>query len=149
MIRAVSYSAILDATNSKELMAEYSAECSLPELGSPNPQRELYELLEKSGGFQAFGVYEGNTLVGFVSLLIYVLPHYGKKIAASESLFLGSGYRKKGVAGLYLLDFIYDYAKENKCHSLMLSAPLGSKFDKLMTIFDNYRHTNNVYLRTL
>lgn len=149
MIKPVSYAEILDAPNSKELLREYADECSLPELGESSPQRELYEMLEKSGGFQAFGVYEGETLAGFASVLIYVLPHYGKKIATTESIFLGSGYRTKGIPGLYLLDFIADYARDNGCCSFIYTAPVGSKFDKMMRLFDNYRHTNNVYLRTL
>jgi hypothetical protein len=149
VIRPVSYTEILDAPNSAELMAEYAAECSLPELGMPNPQRALYELLEKSGGFQAFGVYDERTLVGFASVLDYVLPHYGKKIAATESLFLGSGYRSKGLPGLHLLDSMQDYAKTQGCGHMLYSAPVGSRFDKMMTLFDNYRHTNNIYLRTI
>lgn len=144
MIRPVSYATILDDPSWPTLLAEYSAECSLPELGTPNPQRDLYAILEKSGGFQAFGVYEEDKLVGFASVLIYVLPHYGKKIATTESMFVRE---KFGAFGLELKQVISQYARENLCCSFIYSAPCGSRFDKLLSFC--HPHTNNVYLETL
>jgi len=75
MIRPVSYADIFNHPSFSALTEEYGAECST--LGRPNPQPDLYDLLERSGGFQAFGVYEDEALVGYASVLIYVLPHFG------------------------------------------------------------------------
>lgn len=148
MIKPVSYSTILDDPNWPVLLSEYAAECSLPELGEPNPQRDLYELLEKSGGFQAFGVYDRETLIGFACVLIYVLPHYGTKIAASESLFIRQGYPSP-LTGLNLMAYIEDYAKQNGCLDFLYSAPIGNRFDRLLKAIDRTRHTNNTYAVTL
>jgi len=143
MIRPVGYSEILDDPNWPTLLAEYAAECSLPELGEPSPQRELYELLEKSGGFQAFGVYEGDRLIGFACVLIYVLPHYGTKIAASESMFVTYGSSE----GLDLKETMKNHARRMGCSQFIWSAPVGSRFDLLLSRL--HRHTNNVYLEVL
>jgi len=145
-IRKVRYSEILDAPNAEDLLAEYAEECSIPELGKPTPQRDLYELLESSGGFQAFGVYSDKTLVGFAVVLIYVLPHYGKKIAATESIFISRVKRNNGIGG-NLLKTIEGYAKDNFCEAFLYSAPDGSMFDRVLSA--RYRHTNNVYLRSV
>ena len=146
MIRPVSYTEILDAPNAGELLDEYSAECSLPELGKPDPQRALYLLLENSGGFQAFGVYEVDRLIGFACVLIYPLPHYGKRVAATESIFISMGYRSRS-RGVELMNYIENYARIQGCEAFLYSAPKGSRFDTLLSI--TYRHTNNTYLRTL
>jgi len=143
VIKPVSYATILDDPNAEALLREYAAECSLPELGEAKPQRELYAMLEASGGFQAFGVYDRETLVGFAAVLIYVLPHYGKKIAVTESIFVDKGYP----LGHALLGYIEEYAKENGCEAFLYSAPIGSRFDRSMRNSEHhYRHTNNSYL---
>ena len=149
MIRPVSYAEILDAPNSKQLLDEYGDECSLPELGKPSPQRDLYELLEKSGGFQAFGVYDSETLIGFAGVFIYTLPHYGAKIAATESIFITEDERSNK---LYreLKAHLKSYAKENGCVAFQYTAPVGSRFARLLSLYwKTYRHTNNVYLEVL
>lgn len=96
MIRPVRYSEILDAPNAQALLAEYAAECSQPEFGPINPQRDLYGAMETNGAMQAFGVCEDETLVGFATVLIYTLPHYGTRIANTESLFITKTHRTKG-----------------------------------------------------
>lgn len=146
MIRAVSYATILDAPNAKELLDEYAAECSLPELGAASPQRELYEMLEKSGGFQAFGVYDSDVLIGFASVLMYVLPHYGKKIATNESIFVSSSVRGEGYG---VRKFIKQWGKDNNCVVFLYTAPVGSEFDKSLAADERCRHTNNVYVEVL
>lgn len=146
MITPVSYATLLDAPNIKALLREYAEECSIPELGYASPQRDLYELLEKSGGFQAFGVYDGDFLVGFACVLVYVLPHYGQKVAATESIFISKPHR---AMGFQLMGYLEEYAREKDCLAFLYSAPVGSRFDMMMAGFQGYRHTSSVYLRPL
>lgn len=141
MIRPISYTKILE---DKELLAEYAAECSYSELGDISPQPELYEALEKSGGFQAFGCFEGDTLIGFACVLVYVLPHYGKLIATTESIFIAQKYRN-GIEWSDLKNVIQSYAYARGCHAFLYSAPVGSRFDRLLS-HSHARHTNNTYL---
>ena len=147
--RPVSFREILSAPNAQTLFDEYSAECSIPELAPINPQPYLYEAMERSGGLQCFGVYEDETLVGFAAVLIYVLPHYGKKIATTESIFIAEKQRHYGL-GRELLFYIEKYAKEHGCSVFLYTAPAGSRFAKMLSInADRYRRTNIVYLRSL
>ena len=143
MILPVSYATILDDPNWPTLLKEYSAECSLPEIGVASPQRDLYGLLQKSGCFQAFAVYESDLMVGFAAVLIYVLPHYGVKVASTESIFVTKSCNR----GIELRDAIKRYAIKNGCVKFLYSAPVGSRFDKVLSA--TIPHTNNVYIETL
>jgi len=143
MIRPVSYADIFNDPSFSALTEEYGAECST--LGRPNPQPDLYDLLERSGGFQAFGVYEDEALVGYASVLIYVLPHFGIKIATTESIFITRNFRHYG---LDLMARIERYAKISGCEEFIYTTPVESKFDRLLNALE-YDHTNNVYRRKL
>lgn len=150
MIRPVTYEDILNDPNAQGLLEEYAKECSLPELGEPCPQPELYKLLESKGGMQVFGVYDGyckdDPLVGFASVLIYMLPHYGKMVATTESIFISREYRKT-TYGVDLMGFIESYARHMGVETFLYSAPVGSRFDRLLASVS--RHSNNVYVRQL
>lgn len=148
VIFPVTYRQILDDPEAQILMSEYAWECSMPELGDVNPQRELYQAMEDSGGLKSFGVYKEDKLIGFATLLIYVLPHYGKKIATTESIFIAIDHRNS-VAGARLLSFLEDYAKGQGCEAFLYTAPEGSRFSALLSIKDEYRHSNNVFVRGL
>ena len=149
-VRAVKYGEILGAPNWPELLVEYAAECSLPELGPVNPQAGLYEGLERSGGFQAFGAFDDARLVGFVTVLEYPLPHYGgKKIAATESLFLARAYRNQGIWPR-MMAVVKGFAKSRGCATVQCTAPVGSRFARLMELNrTQYRKSNVVYLWSL
>jgi hypothetical protein len=144
----VTYRQLLDDAHWDALQAEYAEECSLPELGAVEPQRDLYAAMEDSGGLQCFGVYHRLELVGFISLLIYVLPHYGKKIATTESIFLARAHRR-GISGMDMLGFIEAYAKGQGCEAILYTAPVRSRFSALLYIRKEYRHTNNVFVKAL
>jgi len=143
MIRPVSYADIFNDPGFPALLKEYGEECST--LGTPKPQPDLYDLLEKSGGLQVFGVYEESMLVGFASVLIYLLPHFGIKIATTESIFITRNFRHYG---LDLMATIENYAKVSGCEDFLYSTPVDSRFDRLLNALE-YDHTNNVYRRKL
>jgi hypothetical protein len=143
MIRPVSYADVFNDPNFPNLLKEYGDECSA--LGTPKPQPDLYELLEKSGGMQIFGVYEEKILVGFAAVLIYVLPHFGIKVATTESIFITRDFRH---LGLDLMETIEGYAKVSGCEDFLYSAPVDSRFDRLLNVLE-YDHINNAYLRKL
>lgn len=146
----VSYGQLLDSLEMEALLAEYAAECSLPELGVISPQRELYAAMEASGGMQCFAAYTDDltTLVGFVTVLIYVLPHYGRRIATTESIFLSHKHRIGG-AGMELLAFVEAHAREKGCAAVLYTAPEGSRFSALLSMRESCRHSNNVFVMAL
>lgn len=147
-IRPIRYAEILEALNAQELLEEYAAECSLPELGPIEPQVEAYAVMERSGAFQCFGVYEDGGLVGFASALTYIVPHYGKRIATVESLFLAAAHRS-GRTGNTLMSAIEEYARKQGCVVILYSAPASSQFERLLRLLKPYRHSNTVFLRSL
>lgn len=143
MIREINYRDILAAT---ELLEEYSAECALPEFGEASPQPAIYEAMEKSG-MRCFGVFDGDTMVGFATLLTYPVPHYGKKVLTTESIFVAQGHRAR--FGRELLDSIEQTARVNQCAAVFYSAPAGSRFSRFLSLSVKYRHSNDIFLCSL
>ena len=144
-IRRVPFAVILEA---KELLQEYAKECSIPEIGQINPRADLYTTMEKSGMFSIFGAFSGDVLVGFAALLIYVLPHYGRKIATPESLFVAKAYRS-GAIGSDLMQTIEDYATQEGCAAILYSAPHGGQLERVLALREPYRRTNSTFCRSL
>ena len=147
-IYPISFAYILGHPDRKRLLDEYAAECAQPELGETCPQPALYEVMEKSDTLRVFGVFEGEKLIGFAALLLYVLPHYGKKVATTESIFISAEKRSTG-AGAKLLQFIERYAEQNGCKAVLYTAPTHSQFSRVLEAQDRYRHSNNVFIRAI
>lgn len=147
-LRPVSYLEILDSPEVADLLKEYEEECSIPEIGLACPQRKLYEQMESTGLMRSFGVYLDAALVGFVTLLLFTLPHYGKKIANVESLFLAKAHRR-GRLGQRLLTQIEVIAKDAGCSVVLYNARAGSRFERLLAVSSRYQRTNSVFLRAL
>lgn len=147
-IRKITARAIFEAPSSTKLLSQYGAECSLAEIGDINPQPEMYERMEQSGALQCFGSFSDDALVGFAAVLTYIVPHYGKKLASVESLFVDPAYRRTAV-GLGLLIKIERYAKEQGCCAIGYSAPSGGSLERLMARRKKFRRTNSVWMRSL
>lgn len=144
-IKPVGVGDILEAT---DLITEYTAECSIPAIGKIDPNHEIYESLERSGVFKCFGVFDGEMLVGFATILTMVFPHYGSKVATVESLFVAAASRKS-VAGTELLEVLEGYAKFQGCVAILYSAPAGGRLEKLLSVKKNCQRTNTVFCRSL
>ena len=142
----VSFTDILDAPNAVELLRAYAVECLVPDA---EPQRAIYEAMEKAGVIQCFAVYfEDYELIGFVSVLRTVVPHDGHHIAAIESLFVDPGYRSTG-AGLLLLAAAERFATDCGCRCLLASARLGSPLDLILSRRNGYDRTHSQHTRWL
>jgi GNAT superfamily N-acetyltransferase len=122
----IRYSEILAAS---DLIAEYAAECCIPDA---QPQPEMYAAMEESGALKCFGAYLGKDLVGFVSTLISVMPHHGKRLATIESLFAAKKYRIYGT-GDVLMDTAEAFAAASGCVSLVYTARLDSALEKILS----------------
>lgn len=144
-IRAVSSRRILAAT---QLLKAYAEECSLPEIGQVNPQGEMYERMEDVGVVRFLAAIEDEQLIGFASVLMTVLPHYGRKVATMESLFVASEYRASE-AGRKLMNAVEEYAKANGCVAILYSAPAGGQLERLLSAKRSYRHSNTVFAKSL
>ena len=135
-----------------KLLAEYAAECSIPSIGDINPQPEMYTAMEHVGLLKCLGAYQWGVLVGFANVLTSVLPHYGRKVATIESLFVAKASRPDGI-GKELMQAVEQYAKSAGCTSILYSAPAGGKLERLLYLKSmrkkGYSHTNSVFCRSL
>lgn len=144
-IKPVSSSEVLD---SHELIAEYGAECSIPAIGEINPQRETYSLMERSGLLHSFMVHEDGEKIGFAMVVTPVMPHYGKRVASIESLFVAKERRSSG-AGLELMRKIEEFVKDFGCAGILYSSPSGGQLERLLEASKAYQRTNAVFYRSL
>lgn len=166
-IQPVSYSAILDSPNSVDLLRTYAEHCLVPD---PEPQRPLYEAMERIGTFQAFAAYFSgqnddsaipedcdlearvstpvSRLIGFVGVIRAIVPHDGHLIAATESLFVDPSYRWTG-AFFLLIAAAEKFATDSGCRCLLASARINSPLDFILSDRDGYEKTHNQHTRWL
>lgn len=130
-----------------DLLSAYGKESALSELGKSSPCMDTYRQMAASGVLHAIGAFAPE-LIGLATVLVFGLPHYGgKKIASMESIFVLPEFRRGGT-GLKLLRAAEDCAKGNGAAALMVSAPIGSRLEKVMS-HSNYRATNCVFTKRL
>lgn len=129
------------------LIEEYAADCGIDAIGKPDPQVEMYEQMESIGLMRVFGLYRDALLIGFAAVLVSVLPHYGKKVATVESLYVTTKHR--GLASGKLLKAVEAYAGASGCVSILYSAPALSDFSRMLANRGDYRRTSSVYCRRL
>lgn len=129
------------------LLAEYAAESANDEIGPACPQIETYRAMEAVGMFHAFAARLDDRLVGFMFLLLPVLPHFGKLVGVAESYFVAAEHRKTG-AGLRLLHAAEEAAREAGAVGVLVSAPTGGILERVMPGI-GYRETNRVFFKGL
>lgn len=129
------------------LLDEYAAESANDEIGPACPQVEIYRAMEAAGLFRAFAARVDGQLVGFMFLLLPVLPHFGKLVGVSESYFVSAEHRKTG-AGLQLLHAAEAVAREAGAAGMLVSAPTGGILERVMPGV-GYRETNRVFFKGL
>jgi len=135
-----------DVKDQPELLAEYVAECSVPALGQPEPQWEMYQRMQAAGLVQMFGVYVDGGMVGFASVLVSVMPHYGFIAATVESLFVAQAHRSSG-AGARLMKTIERHARDRECRAVFYGAPAGGKMEGLLE--KRYARASSMYYKPL
>ena len=124
---------IRDAAGAEALLAEYEAESSIKGLGGVCPQWDTYAALEDAGLARAWVAEVDGQIVGLLVLMSAVLPHYGRKIATTESFFVAAAHRSSG-AGLALLREAKRAAADMWCAGIFASAPAGGRADELFSV---------------
>lgn len=136
---------VMDAPEFPALIAEYAAECAIEGLPPPNVKLESYVALDYTGFLHVFGAYHAGTLVGFITILAPVLPHYGITVAVSESFFVAAEHRSGG-PGLKLLSAAMEQARALGSPGLLVCAPTGSRLCELLPKC-GFVETNRVFFR--
>ena len=144
-IKPVSYSEILDAPNSAELLDAYAKDCVMPDY---NPQRQIYQAMEKSGALYCFGAYVDDVLIGFVSVVTGVMPHNGKREATIESLFVLPSHRATGAAS-ELMTTVEKVSAVTGCVALLYTARAGSPLEVVLSRRPGCKESHTMFTRWL
>lgn len=144
MIKPVKCADWLEIPEAQPMIAEYAEECSIPAIGKINPQGRAYAAMEDAGLMQSFVAYDGEGLAGFANVLTPVMPHYGVRVATSETLFIA----KRSGLGTDLMRAMEEYAKRVGCVGILVSAPTGGRFERYLDASKQYQRTNSVFFRS-
>lgn len=147
-VRQCAADEIIGAPNLDELLAEYAGESSIVGLPDHNAQFASYKALEQAGVLAVYGAFVDEKLVGFVTILTSILPHYGRAVSITESFFVAKAYRGTG-AGLKLLRAAEDHAVRVQSPGLLISTPAGGTLERVLGASSEYRHSNTVFFREL
>lgn len=113
-----------------EVVADYCNESGNPDLGSAMPTLEWYQRMEDAGLFQCCAAFDADRLVGIVTVVVTLYPHFGKLVGSVESIWLHKDYRK-GVAGLRLINEAKRVAKDMGAVGVYFGARDGSRLARL------------------
>ncbi len=127
------------------LTAEYALECAMEGMPAPDMQIEQYNQMDAAGIIYPMGAYLDDRMIGFITVLSPVLPHYGVKVAVTESYFVGKEYRGTG-AGAALREWAETHAAVTGCVGVLVSAPHGGDLEKVLPRC-GYRESNRVFFK--
>ena len=144
-IKQVKFNDLCAESAWQSMIEEYSDESRIVGMPYPECQNDMYVSMEQHGAFRCIAAYCDGELAGFCHLLISVLPHYGRVVATTESIFVRSKYRAYGV-GLALIRWIERYSKNEEAIALLFSAPKGGRMEQLMPSL-GYTNTNVVFFK--
>lgn len=133
------------APNFKALLEEYADECAIEGFPHPSARMEMYKLIEAGGSFHVYAAREDDELVGFITVLLITLLHYGVYAAIVESYFVTKDKRKTG-AGTRLRRVAEEYALNRGAPGILLSAPLGGVLAEVLPN-EGYTETNRVFFK--
>jgi len=122
---------IRSAPNIDDLIYEYANESRIPEMPWPRTDWNTYETLERVGSLHVFSACQETTLVGFVFLIVSMMPEYGIALACTEAFFVADAYRHTG-AGLKLLDAAENKAAELNAPGMSVGAPIDSRLAQVL-----------------
>lgn len=137
--------AITGAPTFAALLGEYAAESANRGLPPPMVHLDRYPQLEAAGVLHPIAAILDNELIGFISVLVSVLTHYGISIAVSESYFVANAHRHT-LAGLKLLVAAEEKTRALGAHGIYVSSPTGGALDKILERA-GYGETNRIFFK--
>lgn len=114
-----------------KLVEMYIKESTYGRLLKFDVQLENYMPLHNSGKFKVFAAEMNGHLIGFINLILAVLPHHNNFLATVESFYVDKFFRHTG-AGLKLKATAEKYAQEAGVKGIIYSAPLDSILEKIL-----------------
>lgn len=145
-VHKVTRADVMDAPEFPALIADYAAESAIEGMPSPMVKLENYKALDGTGALHVFSAIDVGKLVGFITILAPILPHYGVTVAVSESFYLAPSHR--GMIGLRLMARAEAEALALGSPGLLICAPFGGKLFELLPKC-GYVETNRVFFKRL
>lgn len=136
---------VVNAPGFDALIEEYAAECAIAGLPAPRAKFAAYTAYEAAGALHGFRAVFDGELVGFISVLAPVLPHYSALVAVAESFFVAERHRGTG-AGFRLLVKAERLGKELGSPGLLVSAPFAGKLFEVLPRL-GYVETSRVFFK--
>ena len=143
-IRKITVAELLEHKDWNAVVEKYADESSIKDMPRFKVDVALYKKLESFGSLSVFGAFSGELLVGFLSVLVTVLPHYSTETAKIESLFVLNEYRHTG-AGARLISKAKEAGKEKGAIGLLISAPFGGVLASALSKRKGFIETNRVF----
>jgi GNAT superfamily N-acetyltransferase len=144
-IRPTTVAELEAAPNFGALLDEYAAECAIDGLPHPKAKIEMYRVMEAGGVLKVVGAFIGDEVVGFITVLTCILPHYSDYVSVTESFFVERAARPTG-AGIGLLRRAEAIARELSSKGLLVSAPSGGTLAAVLEL-TSYKETNRVFFK--
>lgn len=148
MIRKMSVDDMQAEPNLAALLDAYADEACIEGMPRYNAQMDYYRNLESVDVLHVFGAFSADELVGFICLLVTMVPHYAAMIATTESFFVAPEHRHTG-AGIKLLRAAEEHAATMGAAAMFVSAPKDGKLAAVMDVMPSYRETNRVFFREI
>jgi GNAT superfamily N-acetyltransferase len=148
-IRRCTISDIESASRIDELKREYIAESTIAGAPQGDPQWDTYRAMEASGFLHCVAAYDGDEIVGFLTVMIALVPHHHRTrpIATTESFFVLPDSRSHGT-GKRMLEAAEAIASEYNAFGLYVSAPTGGRLERAAPLF-GYARSHTVFFRPL
>lgn len=131
MIRKISIDELKSCAEFSELLQEYANECPPKDKKPYFYNEELYKTLESNGLLRVFGAFEDDKLIGFVTVLVTMLPKYTSLVASTESFFVSKPHRTT-LAGVKLLYAAENEAIESGAFGMLVSTPHDGPLSKIL-----------------
>lgn len=143
-IHKASVAEVMGAAAFPALIEAYADEASIAGMPSPKVKFESYKAIAASGFLHIFAAVEGGELIGFITMLAPILPHYSIPVAVTESFYVTPKHR--GFTGLRLLAAAEEEAHACGSPGLLVSAPFGSRLCELLPKL-GYKPSNTVFFK--
>ncbi len=116
---------IADSLGFAETVEEYASYCN-DMVESPKFDIDLYTRLEKGGAIYCYRAMEDEKLIGFMSIVNSVIPHWGKKISIVESLYVLKAARKSG-AGIRFIRKAEEFGRNVGSWGVIVNCPVDGE----------------------
>ena len=147
IIRKVAVEDLQREPNLAALLSGYADEAKIADLPEHRPNWVSYANMERLGILHIFAAYAASELVGFISILSTVVPHYAERVASTESFYVHPDHRKGGT-GRKLIAAAEECAKGTGAVALFVSAPHRGRLESVLPSF-GFKRTNTVFFRSL